>query len=116
MKSSVMKSARERGHLARRGLRILLFFGLTNLWAWPEKTETVSYRSGDATVTGYLALPDSAGPHPAIVVIHEWWSMMDRGVYLPCSQFEAAFNSVVHGDREIEQTISAAKEALTEVA
>jgi carboxymethylenebutenolidase len=72
-----MKSARERGHLARQGLRILLFFGLTNLWAWPEKTETVSYRSGDATVTGYLALPDSAGPHPAIVVIHEWWGLND---------------------------------------
>jgi glutamate-1-semialdehyde 2,1-aminomutase len=45
-----------------------------------------------------------------------FWAMMDRGVYLPCSQFEAAFNSVMHGDREIEQTIAAAKEALAEVA
>ncbi len=45
-----------------------------------------------------------------------FWAMMDRGVYLPCSQFEAAFNSVLHGDKEIEQTLAAAKEALAEVA
>ena len=45
-----------------------------------------------------------------------FWAMMDRGVYLPCSQFEAAFNSVMHGDREIEQTLVAAREALAEVA
>jgi glutamate-1-semialdehyde 2,1-aminomutase len=45
-----------------------------------------------------------------------FWAMMDRGVYLPCSQFEAAFNSVLHGDKEIEQTIAAAKVAFAEVA
>ena len=36
--------------------------------------------------------------------------MMDRGVYLPCSQFEAAFNSVLHGEEEINETIRAARE------
>ena len=41
------------------------------------KTETVSYKSGSETVSGYLALPDSAGRHPAIVVIHEWWGLND---------------------------------------
>ena len=66
MKSGVVKS-----------VLILLVIGMTNLWARPGKTETVSYKSGDATVTGYLALPDSAGPHPAIVVIHEWWGLND---------------------------------------
>jgi carboxymethylenebutenolidase len=55
----------------------LLCAGMTNLGTRPEKTETVSYRSGDATVTGYLALPDSTGPHPAVVVIHEWWGLND---------------------------------------
>ena len=45
-----------------------------------------------------------------------FWAMMDRGFYLPCSQFEAAFNSVMHSERAIEQTIAAAKEALAEVA
>ncbi|HTG63012.1 MAG TPA: dienelactone hydrolase family protein, partial [Terriglobia bacterium] len=56
---------------------ILFSVGMTNLWARPGRTETVSYKSGDETVTGYLALPDSAGPHPAIVVIHEWWGLND---------------------------------------
>ncbi len=45
-----------------------------------------------------------------------FWAMMDRGVYLPCSQFEAAFLSIRHGDKEVEQTIGAAQEALAEVA
>jgi glutamate-1-semialdehyde 2,1-aminomutase len=45
-----------------------------------------------------------------------FWAMMDRGVYLPCSQFEAAFLSIMHGDKEIEQTLTAAREAMTEIA
>jgi glutamate-1-semialdehyde 2,1-aminomutase len=44
-----------------------------------------------------------------------FWAMMDRGVYLPCSQFEAAFNSVAHTEKHIEQTITAAREALAEI-
>jgi glutamate-1-semialdehyde 2,1-aminomutase len=45
-----------------------------------------------------------------------FWAMMDRGIYLPCSQFEAAFLSVVHTEQPITQTIAAAREALAEVA
>lgn len=45
-----------------------------------------------------------------------FWEMMDRGIYLPCSQFEAAFNSVLHTDRLIDQTISAARDALKALA
>ena len=45
--------------------------------ASPPKAESVSYKSGDDTVTGYLALPDSPGPHPALVVIQEWWGLND---------------------------------------
>jgi len=40
-----------------------------------------------------------------------FWAMMDRGVYLPCSQFEAAFVSTVHTDKYIDETILAAREA-----
>ena len=47
------------------------------LRAGSPKTETVSYKSGDETVSGYLALPDGGGKHPAIVVIHEWWGLND---------------------------------------
>jgi glutamate-1-semialdehyde 2,1-aminomutase len=41
-----------------------------------------------------------------------FWAMMDRGVYLPCSQFEAAFLSAAHTPEHVEQTLAAAREAL----
>jgi carboxymethylenebutenolidase len=41
------------------------------------KTETVSFKSGNDTVNGYLALPEGGGKHPAIIVIHEWWGLND---------------------------------------
>ncbi len=39
-------------------------------------------------------------------------AMMDAGVWLPPSQFEAAFVSAAHGEREVELTLAAAREAL----
>jgi glutamate-1-semialdehyde 2,1-aminomutase len=45
-----------------------------------------------------------------------FWAMMDRGVYLPCSQFEAAFVSAAHTEDHIEQTLAAAREALAVLA
>ena len=54
----------------------LLTFGLVSRAGGP-KTEMVSYKSGDETVSGYLALPDTGGKHPAIIVIHEWWGLND---------------------------------------
>ncbi|HEX4609001.1 MAG TPA: glutamate-1-semialdehyde 2,1-aminomutase [Urbifossiella sp.] len=45
-----------------------------------------------------------------------FWAMMDRGVYLPCSQFEAAFLSAAMTDEDVSRTITAAREALAEVA
>jgi glutamate-1-semialdehyde 2,1-aminomutase len=42
--------------------------------------------------------------------------MMDRGVWLPPSQFEAAFVSAVIGRREVETILAAAGEALQEVS
>src|SRR4029077_7586987 len=43
-----------------------------------------------------------------------FWALMNRGVYLPCSQFEAAFISTVHTEKLIDQTVAAAREALAE--
>jgi len=45
-----------------------------------------------------------------------FWGMMDRGYYLPCSQFEAAFNSVLHDEALIDATIAAAGDCLAEIA
>ncbi len=44
-----------------------------------------------------------------------FWAMMDRGIYLPCSQFEAAFLMAVHTEEHVQQTIAAAKEALAAI-
>jgi glutamate-1-semialdehyde 2,1-aminomutase len=41
--------------------------------------------------------------------------MLENGVYLPPSQFEAAFLSVAHGDEDIETTVQAARKAFTAV-
>ena len=38
-------------------------------------------------------------------------AMLDNGVYLPPSQFEAAFLSAAHTEEDIQQTIAAAKQA-----
>jgi len=37
--------------------------------------ETVQYKSGEETVSGFLATPQGGGPFPAVVVIHEWWGL-----------------------------------------
>jgi glutamate-1-semialdehyde 2,1-aminomutase len=41
-----------------------------------------------------------------------FWEMMDRGIYLPCSQFEAAFLMTAMTDDHVNATIAAAKESL----
>ncbi len=41
-----------------------------------------------------------------------FWSLIDRGVYMPCSQYEALFVSAAHTDADIDHTITAAREAL----
>jgi glutamate-1-semialdehyde 2,1-aminomutase len=42
--------------------------------------------------------------------------MLDRGVWLPPSQFEAAFVSAAHGQTEVDAILEAASGALREVA
>lgn len=41
-----------------------------------------------------------------------FWSLLDRGVYMPCSQFEALFVSAAHTEADIDATIAAARESL----
>ncbi len=43
-------------------------------------------------------------------------AMLERGVWLPPSQFEAAFVSAAHGDAEVEATLAAARESFAEIA
>jgi glutamate-1-semialdehyde 2,1-aminomutase len=39
-----------------------------------------------------------------------FWGLMDRGVYMPCSQFEALFVSTAHTEADIDATLAAARE------
>ncbi len=60
------------------GLAALCLLATSTLTeAPPVKNEMVSYKSGNEPVMGYLALPEEAGRHPAVVVIHEWWGLND---------------------------------------
>lgn len=54
-------------------LALLLLAG--TLFAADSKT--VSYKSGDETISGVLYAPQGKGPFPALIVIHEWWGLND---------------------------------------
>jgi glutamate-1-semialdehyde 2,1-aminomutase len=41
-----------------------------------------------------------------------FWGLIDRGIYMPCSQYEALFISAAHTMQDIDRTIRAAKEVL----
>lgn len=44
-----------------------------------------------------------------------FWGLIDRGVYMPCSQFEALFFGVMHTEAMMDETIAAADEVLSEL-
>jgi carboxymethylenebutenolidase len=68
------------GVIAIVGLVILVFaaiiifdglFGVTS-----TDLTNVTYTGEDGVVLhGYLAEPEGAGPHPAVLLIHEWWGL-----------------------------------------
>ncbi|HMC11102.1 MAG TPA: aspartate aminotransferase family protein, partial [Pirellulaceae bacterium] len=37
-----------------------------------------------------------------------FWGLLDRGIYMPCSQYEALFVSAAHTEADIDATIGAA--------
>lgn len=43
-------------------------------------------------------------------------AMLERGIYLPPSQFEAMFVSLAHREADIERTVAAARDSLAELA
>jgi glutamate-1-semialdehyde 2,1-aminomutase len=84
--------------------------GLPHQVAWVGSMWTLFFNA--EPVTDY----ESAKRSDTARFARFFWAMMDRGVYLPCSQFEAAFLSTAHRDEHVEQTLTAAREALAEVA
>jgi len=75
--------------LARVGSMMTLFFNHDTVVDWPTAS-----RSDTARYAKFF------------------WGLIERGVYFPCSQYEALFVSAAHGDSEIELTIRAAEAAL----
>lgn len=44
-----------------------------------------------------------------------FWGLIERGIYMPCSQYEALFISTAHSDADIDATITAAREVVAEM-
>lgn len=45
--------------------------------AYGVTTREVSYQAGSVTAKGFLAIPEGAGKHPAVLVVHEFWGLND---------------------------------------
>lgn len=61
--------------MKRLGFFLCVVLAVTPLFA-ASQPKGVSFQSGNETVHGLLYLPSGPGPHPAIVVIHEWWGLV----------------------------------------
>jgi glutamate-1-semialdehyde 2,1-aminomutase len=62
-------------------------------------------------VTGYESATAANADHYAVF----FRSMLEQGVYLPPSQFEALFVSLAHTGEHLEYTVRAAEKAFREV-
>lgn len=82
--------------------------------------QTLSNRVGSMFTTFFTAEPvtdwQTANRSNREAFARFFHAMLDEGVYLAPSQFEAAFLSTEHDDRIIEQTITAARKAFTRVS
>src|SRR5713226_2563943 len=55
----------------------LLFFVLAATAVADEPRGNVTFPSTSGDGSGYLAVPESTGRHPAVIVIQEWWGLND---------------------------------------
>ncbi len=78
--------------LARVGSMMTLFFNEQPVADWPTAS-----RCDTARFARYF------------------WGMLERGIYLPCSQYEALFVSAAHTEKDIESTIAAVREVLSSI-
>jgi len=56
---------------------IVLFVATGAIFSSAATSKDVSYKSGDDIVHAILYTPESKGPFPGILVIHEWWGLND---------------------------------------
>jgi len=77
--------------IGRAGSMMTLFFGNAEVTCWEDAASCDTTRFA-----------------------RYFWGLMNRGIYMPCSQFEALFVSAAHTEEDIDRTIAAAREALLE--
>jgi glutamate-1-semialdehyde 2,1-aminomutase len=86
------KAAGVAHQMARVGSMMTLFFASEPVRDWPTASRSDTAKFG------------------------RWfWGMLDRGVYFPCSQFEALFVSAAHNESDIDATVAAAGETLAQL-
>ena len=96
----------------------LLTDGLRAVFAKHDVPHTTAYAG---SMFGFFFHPgpvvdlESAMKSDTALYAKFFHAMLDRGVYLAPSQFEAGFVSTAHSTREIELTLAAADASLTEV-
>ena len=86
--------------IARVGSMMTMFF------------QTGAFPEGIRRVTGWKTSRESNTEQYAKF----FWGMIEHGIYLPCSQYEALFFSSAHTENEIQQTVNAAKQVLLQIA
>jgi glutamate-1-semialdehyde 2,1-aminomutase len=91
------------GDEAQRASVILSSNQVGSMWTW-------FFTRGPVTNFEQAAKSDTA----AFARFHR--GMLDRGIWLPPSQFEAAFMSYAHSDADVEATIAAAREVFASLA
>ena len=73
-------------HLQRVGSMMTLFFNDAPVVDWPSADRSHRQLFGEY-----------------------FWSLVEQGIYMPCSQFEALFVSAKHTEEDIERTVQAAR-------
>jgi glutamate-1-semialdehyde 2,1-aminomutase len=87
-----LKASGEKGCVNRAGSLVTMFLGPTS-----------------------VADADEARRSDTVKFAKFFHRMLERGIYLPPSQFEAMFISLAHGETEIDATIAAARESLRQL-
>ncbi len=90
--NGLLTAAREAGvphSLARVGSMLTLFFNPGPVQSWGDAA-----KSDTARFSRYF------------------WSLIEQGIYMPCSQYEALFVSAAHTEADIDATVEAAREAM----
>ena len=109
-RSGDYRAIRDRSEVVRQGCVEQRFVRPRGLAGWPG---SIAYLLAVLFFTaGPVTDYDSAKKCDTEKFAKFFWAMMDRGFYLPCSQFEAAFLMTPHTERIIDDTIAAARDAL----